>query len=297
MAVHPTFIAFEALLFGLLALCLGHAWQRGPDRVAELLGALVFGLLLEWVNVTFLPGYYYNRFLVMLGPIPVSIGAGWAIIIYSAMGTSDAWQLTLWTRPIVDALLALNIDLAMDAVAIRLGDGMWVWGWSDPAMRWSEEWFGVPFGNFFGWFFVVLLYSGFVRWFRVLTTRLPRLSHWRTMTPFLSVFLAELCLYWLLQGYSTLWQKGTPGWLLLVVPLLLAELPLWRYARPLQPVTPRLHPLFLAVPLAFHGFFLLMLLTADLAGFTPWLVVVSLGMLFISLAVHRLSGRGHSLAI
>lgn len=52
----------------------------------------------------------------------------------------------------LDGLLALNIDLALDAVAIRLG--FWDWG-----QGLEFEYFGVPYGNFWAWFWVVFSFS------------------------------------------------------------------------------------------------------------------------------------------
>src|SRR6266704_834612 len=51
-------------------------------------------------------------------------------------------------------LLALTIDLSMDAIAIRLG--FWTW-------RQAGPWFGVPLGNFYAWFIVVFGFSLLLR--------------------------------------------------------------------------------------------------------------------------------------
>jgi hypothetical protein len=63
---------------------------------------------------------------------------------------------------LLDGLLALNIDLGMDAVATRLG--MWDWGLGP-----AYEYFGVPYANFWAWFWVVVSFSTGLR----LLTRLP----------------------------------------------------------------------------------------------------------------------------
>ena len=125
--IDARFVLFEVLTLALFALCLRHAWGRGRDsdlprgwHVGELLGGLLFGLLLEWVNVEFMTGYRYGQFALMLGSIPVSVGVGWSVIIYSAMLATDRWGLPEAGKPFADALLAINIDLGMDAVAIRM---------------------------------------------------------------------------------------------------------------------------------------------------------------------------------
>ena len=55
-----------------------------------------------------------------------------------------------------DAVWAILLDLALDAVAIRLG--LWTW-----TIRADEGWFGVPWGNFFAWLMVAFWFAFFTR--------------------------------------------------------------------------------------------------------------------------------------
>ena len=82
-------------------------------------------MLLEWATIQQLSAYEYGHFLVMLGPVPVVVGVAWGTIIYGVRSFSDKTNLPEWARPVLDALMALNIDLSLDATAIRLG--MWDW--------------------------------------------------------------------------------------------------------------------------------------------------------------------------
>jgi hypothetical protein len=52
------------------------------------------------------------------------------------------------------------LDLAFDAVAIRMG--MWTWRDIGP----TDGWFGVQAGNFYTWLFVTLGFSFLTRWLR-----------------------------------------------------------------------------------------------------------------------------------
>ncbi len=158
----PYFMAFELLILALFLLCLQDAWRRGPWAGWQLLAGALFGLLLEWATIQQLNAYEYGRFLVMLGPVPVVIGVAWGTIIYSVRAFSDSTDLPEWARPVLDALLALNIDLSMDAIAIRLG--MWDWG-----RGLDYQYFGVPYNNFWAWFWVVFSFSLSLR----LLSRLP----------------------------------------------------------------------------------------------------------------------------
>ncbi|VVB71813.1 Carotenoid biosynthesis protein [uncultured archaeon] len=146
------FLPFELLVFVLFMICLQNAWQRGSWVAWKLLAGVLFGLLLEWATIQQLNAYEYGHFLIMLGPVPVVIGVAWGTIIYSARNFSDSTNLPEWARPVLDGLLALSIDLSMDAIAIRLG--MWDWG-----NGFNYQYFGVPYNNFWAWFWVVFSFS------------------------------------------------------------------------------------------------------------------------------------------
>jgi uncharacterized membrane protein len=160
-----SFVGMELMSWVLFIICSWHALRvvRSRQRFLELVMALVFGVLLEELNVILSGGFYvYGRdFLIILDQAPLSIGMGWAVIIYSAMRISDSYSLSERVKPFFDAIQAILIDLSMDAVAIRLG----FWRWPIPL---TDGWFGVPAGNFFGWMLVVALYSGFTRFTRYL---------------------------------------------------------------------------------------------------------------------------------
>src|SRR5260221_2993920 len=141
----------------LFAGCLWDAKHRGRFDVLELLWAALYGFLLEWLTIKQLGAYHYGQFLMMIDGAPISVALGWAVVIYTSMRFSSKIRLPEAARPILDALIALNIDLAMDVVAIRLG--MWAW----TGVRLDQQWFGVPWVNFWAWFIVVWGFSGYLR--------------------------------------------------------------------------------------------------------------------------------------
>ena len=146
------FILFELIIYIQFALCLQHAWKQGTANLLRLLVGIVFGVLLELATIRQLNAYEYGRFLIMILGVPLCIGVAWSCIIYSVMEFSDASSLPFWVRPVLDGLLALNIDLALDAVAIRFG--FWDWG-----QGLEFQYFGVPYANFWAWFWVVFFFS------------------------------------------------------------------------------------------------------------------------------------------
>jgi hypothetical protein len=149
---NPYFILFELIIYIQFALCLRHAWKHGTGNLLKLFVGAAFGTLLELATVRQLHAYHYGQFLIMVAEVPLCIGVAWGAIIYSVSEFSDASSLPYWTRPVLDGLLALNIDLALDTVAIRLG--FWDWG-----QGLQFQYFGVPYANFWAWFWVVFFFS------------------------------------------------------------------------------------------------------------------------------------------
>src|SRR5947209_19836267 len=93
-----------------------HAARQGRFVVLELLWTGVYGFLLEWLTIKQLHAYQYGHFLLVIDDTPLAIGVAWAVILYASMGFSSQIQLPQPARPVFDALLALNIDLALDTV-------------------------------------------------------------------------------------------------------------------------------------------------------------------------------------
>jgi hypothetical protein len=146
------FVLFELIIYIQLALCLFHAWKQGTTYLLRLSAGILYGVLLELATIRQLHAYQYGEFLVMVLDVPLCVGIAWGCILYSVMEFSDASSVPYWARPILDGLLALNIDLALDAVAIRLG--FWDWG-----QGLKFQYFGVPYANFWAWFWVVFSFS------------------------------------------------------------------------------------------------------------------------------------------
>jgi uncharacterized membrane protein len=191
------FPLMEISVYMLFLLCFLHARRKGKQYVGYLFGGLVFGLILEYVNVNCNIGYSYGEYLVMLGraphQIPLCVGVGWGIIIFSSRILSDELKLPLWTAVAVDCLLAISIDISMDTVAYRLHMWNWHWGNQNPL---TSDWFGVPYDNFFGWLMVVFFYSSFSRLLEGVFSKVQRFSGLLIrLTPVFAILLSEAALY------------------------------------------------------------------------------------------------------
>ena len=130
--------------------------RKNRELLEILVLAILYGLILEVLNVHNSETYSYGKeFLLQIYNIPLAIGVGWAIIYYVSEKSVENYNLKWWQVPFFMALIALSIDLAIDAVAIRLG----FWQWLIP---FDQEWFGVPYDNFFGWLAVVWTFAFFI---------------------------------------------------------------------------------------------------------------------------------------
>ena len=268
---NPYFWTFVIIVAGLFLLCARHAWRRGPAGVWQLAAGAAFGVLLELATIRQLNAYRYGAFTVMVLDVPLAIGVAWGSIIYSVRLISDASGLPGWARPILDGLLALNIDLAMDAVAIRLG--MWDWG-----MGLESQYFGVPWANFWAWFWVVCSFSDGMR-----LKKMWRQSAAAWLAPLGAVAVG-------LAGVL-----GTNALITFVVPRPLYEatvaltlggaLALVAWQRPRFGPLPADPPAFW-VPFVSHLYFLAAGWLAGVFQTTPFLLLISLLMFGLALGLH-----------
>lgn len=206
----PLFLGLElaAAVFFVLAAWL--ALRRGRMPVLELVSAAMFGLLLEEGDQLIFGTYEYaSGFVLSLDRAPLVIGLTWAVIIAGAMRITDALGVRRRWAPFVDSVLAIMLDLAFDAIAIRIG----LWTWRDhltgTPLSSDAAWFGVPAGNFYAWLFVTFGFSLLTRWLR---DRAPRGStmEWLQLLvpiPAFGILLLSLVPFVLLQPFV----DPTPG--------------------------------------------------------------------------------------
>jgi len=273
----PAFLLVEVGVYVLAISCLRHAWAHGWSRLVGLVAGMTYGVLIEYGAILTFHAYVYGHFLIMIfGAVPLCIGVSWGMIIYTAMETSDRFALPWYLRPIVDALLALTIDLSMDAIAIRLG--LWTWGAPGP-------WFGVPLGNFYAWFIVVLGFSLLFRLGRLWSLAGPLVLLADVAVAIVAIVLSVFGLITLLRPYYALIAQGAAAWLIIGVLLggstLLA---IWAARR-----TRHDHPLdlvLLSVPVFFHVCSFGALLASGMYRRVPALLAIAALMLLVGLLLH-----------
>ena len=177
-------------------------------------------------------------------------------------------------RPVLDALMALNIDLSLDTIAIRLG--MWVW--TDVAL--NEQWFGVPWANFWAWFVVVWSYSTLVRAFRPWQTHAIRRWIYVPVAMILSllILLVSSELY---RTMTSIDSRPVASLFLLVGSLLIVL-----EAHPRMDRSASTQRTILIVPLVLHSFALAVGIGSGIFAQQPILAAISVTMLVSSLLVH-----------
>jgi len=273
MTIDPYFLVFELLMYGLLGLSLYDARKQGWHMVWQVLAGVMFGVLLEWATIQQLQAYQYGRFLIMIaGEVPLAIGVGWGVIIYSARRFAETTTLPRWAKPLLAALLALNIDLSMDAIAIRLG--MWDWG-----QGLDFQYFGVPWANFWAWFWVVSFFSAGLWW---LADRENGWSRWLGPVGALLLGVAGV----LLTNAIIVDVVPRSLYELTIAVVIFGALGIVLLLRPHRTIRP-LPPSARWTPLVFHSYFLLAGIISGVIFHPPFLLAVSLVMFAIAWLLHR----------
>ncbi|MGH6900801.1 MAG: carotenoid biosynthesis protein, partial [Geminicoccaceae bacterium] len=223
---------------------------------------------------------YSPAFVLAIDRAPLVIGLTWALILAGAMRITDALGVRRRWAPFVDSVLAIMLDLAFDAIAIRMG----LWTWRDVGL--TDGWFGVPAGNFYAWLFVTLAFSLLSRWLRDASPRRPALE-WLQLAipiPAFVILLASLVPFVLLAPVVDPTPGG--GMVIFLVALIgfvaAAAYGVWGPNR-LPPDGQRTAILDLRLAfltrVAIHAFFLAALLVMGLAGDIPVLLIVALLLL------------------
>lgn len=194
--MNPLYLLLEIGAASFFALAAWLALRRGRLPFLELVSAAAFGLLLEEGDQLIFKTYHYAEAWVLgIDRAPLVIGLTWALIIAGAMRITDALGVRRRWAPFVDSVLAIMLDLAFDAIAIRMG----LWTWREVGLE--NGWFGVPAGNFYAWLFVTWAFSFVSRWLRDASARRP-VREWLQLAvpvPAFVMLLVSLVPFTLLQ--------------------------------------------------------------------------------------------------
>ncbi len=294
--MNPVFAVIE---LGAAVFFVAAAWlalRRGRLPFLELISAATFGLLLEQGNQIIFETYEYSPdFVLAIDRAPVVIGLTWALIIAGAMRITDALGVRRRYAPVVDSVLAISLDLAFDAVAIRMG----LWTWRD--IGFEQGWFGVPAGNFYSWLFVTWSFSFVTRWIRDASHRRRSLEWLQLLVPIpaFGLLLLSILPFSLLKPMVDTEPGG--GLALFAIALVVfVAVAGWAVWGPDRGTPDGAAEAILDIRLAFaarlaiHVVFLVALLWLGLAVEAPMLLVVALLMLAVELPLGWLVGARHA---
>jgi len=164
------------LLFPVLLMILHSFVVLSPKRgIMFILIGIVIGTVMEYFGlkdgVIFGGEYVYNMAFPKLFTVPLPVVFFWPVFIYTSYSLTNAvylsfknskpnylnknWLLTV-ILVICDGLTVTAIDLFMDPLQVIKGN----WSWAGGGL-----YFGIPIGNFIGWFIVGVIVSGIFRFF------------------------------------------------------------------------------------------------------------------------------------
>lgn len=140
---------------------------------AFLLLSFFIGLIFEIIGVKygviFGGAYAYRRSILMISGVPLLIPVYWTIFIYTGYSVVNLFLrrlnknkpdkfnkniLRLLSLVALDGLAVLLIDFFLEPIMVA--EGFWAWSGNGP-------YFGIPIGNFIGWFLTATSATGIFR--------------------------------------------------------------------------------------------------------------------------------------
>jgi uncharacterized membrane protein len=279
--VNVAYLALEVVVLLFFSGAALAAWRRGRLPFLELISAAGFGLLLEEGDQLIFRTYHYSAEWVLdIDRAPIAIGLTWALIIAGAMRLTDALGVRRRYAPAVDAVLAISLDLAFDAIAIRMG----LWTWTDVDR--SGGWFGVPWGNFYAWLIVTAAFSVVTRWVRDVARDRPAMEWLQLAVPIpaFALLLSGLMPFRILKPIFDP-GAGAGGGLFAIAMGVFGLIAAWGVFGPNRGEPDGTSTAMLDLRLSFltrlaiHGFFLAAFLAMGLAAEVPVLLAVALALL------------------
>ena len=249
---------------------------------------------------------FFILVLLRIFDVPIAVGLGWAVIIYSAMLLSDQYRISWTVKPIFDAFTALVLDLSMDTVAIRLH----FWNWKIPL---DQEWYGVPFENLFGWIVVVFIFSFIIRFIRTLNPKRFLTKILQCFSPLIAYGLLFFGLTFFLalsiipfqinylgdwshlfnlcsrHDFSILYHPQVQFWKMVILIILVVEIiniMAYKVLKSKNIIQWHFDILSFSILTAMHLFFMISLIITDIYQTLPFLLFIAFFMFLIHLALH-----------
>lgn len=152
ITLHHLFIYGLIPLVSLLAVLSSLRTYGRNATIRTFLTMALAGLLMEGLTMSLFESHTYNGvFPAPIGEVPLAIVLGWVVILFISHEIVQALQIPRSNVAfIMMGALAVNIDLMLDPLAEAVG----LWHWNI-----ANSFYGVPLGNFLGWFLIVFLFN------------------------------------------------------------------------------------------------------------------------------------------
>lgn len=193
-SMEPIFVLYELIWFSVFAFALIFSLKKHGfmQSFVFFLPGVIWGLLLEYATQEVFHRYFYGGgFLVYIANVPLCISLAWAALMY--ISYYFVTQKLHLKNSIAVAVTASIPLLLLDATVLEptaMIFGFWVW---TP----QGLWFGSSIGNFYGWFWVIVLYLSFyhfVRW-KITSWKKALLLNLGLITLRVAILIALLQLY------------------------------------------------------------------------------------------------------
>ena len=179
--------------------------------------AILFGMIPELIGVKYgwiFGHYYYNPSLTpfILGLVPFTTVVSWAVIIYISYAFTDMILkfgarkpnfkvdsiiyviIVIFGLSLVSGYVAANLDMLIDPVVVATQGWFWIGG---------GPYYGVPIGNFVGWFLIAFLATIIFRFIESLMDNKKDLT--AIESPVLDVSIIGIyTMFFLIYGYSSI---------------------------------------------------------------------------------------------
>lgn len=170
--------------------------------------------------------YAYRMNQVSFFGVPILVIFYWGVFIYTGYCVVNSFiywlnkqkpsrnQKNFWLLPIMvlfDGLVVVAIDWLMDPIQVRMGSWIWLDG---------GPYFGVPLGNFIGWFWVTIIVTGIFRIFEYLSPKKVEYDKTLFIIPVIDYGVLAICFTFMAtkyQMYSLAIIGNMPMFLIVIV--------------------------------------------------------------------------------
>ena len=262
--------AFSIAMFLASIVCLKSAYPK-KKNLTLYLTSLIYGLLLEKFSIIIFNEYSYPaaEYFFSIRGIPIAIALGWSAAIYSSYYIGKAIGFNKKILPFFTGLFVLHIDFAMDPVASEVP----YWTWTPPG-----PFFGVILANFFGWFMVAGLFTGF---YEELTEKLEN----QILIGITTLIASLISLLLVLRTWFLITDTTFSKIIVLTLIIGIAIIAIYTNRNTINPQ--KLDTKLFLSTWIYHGFFLIILLQQNLHTKKPPLILINISMITINLFIYK----------